>query len=203
MAKVGEKSIIEHQLDFVEQMVPDALVHVVIGYKWEEVREHLLRRNVHTILNPFWDCSGINGSAWLSLPYIKSQDVWRIDGDVIFTEPITLVSNRTVFFANNCPNPRETAYLNIAGGDVTSLGLVDDYKGPHEWSCSEIYRHGDYRTVVSGGPHLVKMGHYFEAVNHAIDIGWLKWPGYRLVTGVYEIDTREDLDNARKQLSDG
>ena len=204
LVEVGEKKIIDHQIDFIRSIVPDAPIYVVTGYKFDDVRCHLKGRGVHLIHNPFYDCSGIVGTAWLSLSHIKSPVVWRIDGDVIFTQSETIEDildyDRTIFIGNNCPNPRETAYLKTVDGSVKGIGFADDYSGPEEWSCSEVYRNYDYQTIVQGTTHLIKKGHYFEAVNHAMKDLICK-PNYAIIDGVYEIDTKKDLKNARKELS--
>ena len=197
-----QKRIIDYQLEFIESMVSNAKIHVVAGYKFDLVREHLSDHDVNLIHNPFYDCSGIVGSAWLSLSHITSPDVWRIDGDVIFTKSLK-ACDRTTFFANCCHEPRETAYLETIKETLTGIGFASDYTGAKEWSCSEVYRNGDYQTVVSGARHLVKEGHYFEAVNHAIHNNLIDLPWYETIEGVFEIDTKEDLKNARKKLSHG
>jgi len=200
----GKKRIIDCQIDFIQRMVPEANIYVVAGYQYSKVRKHLQGRGVNLIQNPFYDCSGIVGSGWLSLAHVKSPNVLRLDGDVVLTQSIEdlLALKRTIFFKNECLYPRETAYLHTVDGMVTSISLLDDYVGPLEWSCAEIYRNGDYQTIVANSTHLIKQGYYFEAVNHAINNNLISLPHFAEVEGVYEIDTKEDLKNARKKLRD-
>jgi len=199
----GKKRIIDCQLEFIRTMVPDANIFVVAGYMYHEVRSYLQGRDVNLIHNPFFDCSGINGSAWLSLAHVKSPTVWRWDGDVILTQSINdiLAMKKTVFLKTECLHPRETAYLHTVDEMVTSISLLDDYVGPQEWCCTEIYRNGDYQTVVSNATHLIKRGHYFEAVNHSLKKNLIALPHCASIEGIFEIDTKEDLKNARKKLS--
>jgi choline kinase len=201
LVKIGKKRIIDYQLEFIKAMAPDANIYVVAGYMYDDVRSHLIGKGVNLIHNPFYDCSGINGSAWLSLKQVKSPNVWRIDGDVILTQPINVTTKNTVFFKTECLYPRETAYLHTVDEMVTSISLLDDYVGPQEWCCTEIYNNGDYQTIVSNATHLIKQGHYFESVNHALKNNLIALPNCESIEGVFEIDTKEDLKNARKKLS--
>ena len=151
----GKRRIIDCQIDFIRQMVPDANIFVVTGYQHGAVRKHLMGRGVNLIHNPFYDCSGIVGSAWMSLSQVKSPVVWRLDGDVVLTRCIKdlIDLKQTVFFKNECLKPRETAYLYTVDGMVTSISLLEDYSGPQEWSCSEIYCNGDFRCHLRYSMH--------------------------------------------------
>jgi len=199
----GKQKIIDCQIDFIKNMVPEANIYVVAGYMYDKVRQHLQGSGVNLIQNPFYDCSGINGSGWLSLEQVKSPNVWRLDGDVILTQPIydILALKQTVFFKTECLYPRQTAYLHTVDEMVTSISLLNDYVGPQEWCCTEIYRNGDYQTIVSNATHLIKQGHYFEAVNHSLKNNLISLPHSVAIDGIFEIDTKEDLKNARKKLS--
>src|SRR5262249_47800557 len=82
------KTLLQRQIEMILAACPSLRpeqIHVVTGYKHQEVAAHVaaLGGKAHLIVNPFFECAGILGSAWLTLPHIGSDRVFRLDADIL------------------------------------------------------------------------------------------------------------------------
>ena len=202
------KTLLERQVTAVLDACPGLdswRVRVVTGYRHDLVEQHVAETQlgVSLVFNPFWDSAGILGSAWASLPHVGSE-VLRLDSDLLFSDSSELArllaADTTSLCLGHSYRPRTTPLARVRGGRVESISLVDDYEGPGEWLCAELYRGGDYAKVVRSSPDLIAGGHYFRAMNRSI----LAEPPYPLafwMSGAYEMDSEEDLSHVERMLS--
>lgn len=90
--EVNGKSLIIHQLETLIEQIPEAKIHVVLGYKAELV-ENIVENhfggtpnNVELLYNHSYDTFGIMTSAEVPLLLEPMFNVLRLDGDLLFTK---------------------------------------------------------------------------------------------------------------------
>ena len=108
-------------------------VHVVIGYRSELVEP--LLEGCRTVVNPFFDVTGINASLWFARASFD-QPLMLIHGDVVLSDELAadLVSSRSesmVAYDSSILDPREINVA-VAGDLVTRFGVnFNGYSGAY------------------------------------------------------------------------
>lgn len=206
LVNVNGQYIIDHEINFIASTLPDCQIHVVAGFQYKKVKNHLEQHHpqINLIFNPFFKCAGINGSAWLSLPHVTSEIVWRINGDIIMLDPAPIhqaIEQRiTTFIQNDCPYIKDAIILESEQNKLQRITPIDRYEGTNEWCGFEIYFNNEYQKVVSCSPLFIQ-GSYYDAVNHSILNEMIPKPSIGISSSNYEIDTLADLQQVQTALS--
>ena len=86
MIKIGENSIIHHQLESCMKVGIKDFV-IVLGYKMEQLKAHILEKiksdQVKFIENPIYDTTNTLHSLWLTRDYLNDDFIY-FNADVLF-----------------------------------------------------------------------------------------------------------------------
>jgi len=86
MIKIGNSSIIHHQLESCLKVGINKFV-VVLGYKKEQLKEHILEKidheNITFVENPIYDTTNTLYSLWLTREYLNDDFIY-FNADVLF-----------------------------------------------------------------------------------------------------------------------
>lgn len=201
---VGGRSILEHQIRAIRQVLPESAITVVTGYRHDKVVEHLSRRrlgSVRVLFNPFYQVAGILGSAWVAGGVIQAECVLRLDGDVLFDADLPaalLQAPVTALALAGCQHKEKTAILTNPGAGCPVLGLAENYSGSDEWIRAELYRNGDFQKLIRHAelrPDFTS-AYYFEAFNDYVAEAVVPVSVIRVRHG-YEINTPDELSAAQ------
>ncbi len=210
LVKVGGRTILEHQAAAIADAAPGCRIHVVAGFRYEavlaQVRRIRANAELRIIRNPFFECAGINGSAWLAGREVAARRVLRLDGDLILSPSTVerlLACRRTTFLVTPCDKHHRTAVVRPSGHAVGRIELLEAYTGDFEWACAELYAAGEFQAVARVAAGLTATGrYYFEAVNRYYRDRRLR-PEWLLSPEVVEVDVPEDLARARRFVRGG
>lgn len=210
LVPVCGRPILSRQLAAVREVLPGATIHVVGGYQFPEVKAFLARDfpdpNILLHRNPFFTDLGIMSTAWVGRQHVVAPNILRFDGDVVIdaAEIARMVASpETTFLMSTASKKGRTAVMVLAGARMGPISLIDDYTGPHEWACIELYRGSEYQGIVDH--HVDKNsefnGFYFQAVNAYFAETGRPWPLHLAVAQCWEIDTHADLQVAELALA--
>lgn len=207
LLKVSGKEILQYQLEAIEKLLPGAVVHIISGYRFNDVKAFLAgwRGNLDIRLhrNPFYE-NGILGTAWLSAQWVSSSDVIRIDGDIIFFPetlyPLIEADTSTILYTKN-NIPATTGVLNLKeDSSLKNISLEKNYIGEHGWICIERYRNNEYTQILELAIEKLSLkSYFFEALNlYYCSAGMIV---AKRTSNVFEIDTLEDKLYSERHLA--
>jgi choline kinase len=87
LLKIGNKSIVEHQLDILQRYGICDIV-IVVGYHAKVIKDRLKDRGITFVFNPFYENTNVLTSFWFAQEKLKDDFVF-LHGDTIF-EPAIL-----------------------------------------------------------------------------------------------------------------
>jgi phosphoenolpyruvate phosphomutase len=128
MIDIDGEWLIERLLRQIRQHDPRADVHVVLGYRSDDIARRL--GDCSICINPFFDITGINASLWLARSAFD-RPLMLIHGDVVLSEELAAVfftaeAESFVAYDSSVLDPKEINVA-VAGDRVTRFGV--NYSG--------------------------------------------------------------------------
>ena len=203
LLKIDDQYLIQYQLDAINKVFPGTTVHIMSGFRYdlmkEAINEFSGKYNLKIKLerNPFYE-TGILSTAWIASLLVQSDDILRIDGDVLFTaDQLSKLKNiqQTTFLISSVEYPKHSPEIVFKNdGSIDGIVIREKYVGPNEWVCIERYLHNHYRNIIKNVFDILpETAYFYEAVNAYLSSGKNFHFEARRVSVTYEMDTQEDL----------
>jgi len=124
LLKVGGKTLLEHQISFLEEHVQS--IAVTVGYKSDQVSKMALEKGINFIINNF----GGGNANWLNIPLVREMDsqvvvitcdnLMEIDFKKIKLE-LSLKNRNNYIFTRNCGEGLSGDRINANEGRIDSV----------------------------------------------------------------------------------
>jgi len=213
LLKIGEKTLLDYQIDsLIHEGIKE--IFLVVGYKRKEIEEHLKNKysqiDIKIIKNVLFYKTDNAYSLALALNQIQnlSKEVIILDGDILFDRRLLELLNKSkhqnILIVDNIKKiEEEDSKVFVESDFVKSIG-------------KQIPGNFIYTSMIKlGGEFLQKFGEELNKKRESSE--WYSEPLNRILEkyseemrvihtgGLYrdEIDTREDLNRAKKHLENG
>ena len=207
MAKVCGKPMVDWILDEFAAVGIGRVV-MVVGYKREQLQEHLRSRDIVYVYNPFYAFGQVLSSFWFALNQINmEQDLLFCHADTIFESKIlerVLATEGDIvlpYDTRDCGEEEMKVRLDTSGNIIELSKTMDLSHSQGEFIGLALIRRSKLRDLVRVSRSIIDEGGldaYFEAALQrmkekkiaklaGLDVTGLQWN---------EIDFQEDLDAA-------
>lgn len=103
------KKLIDHQIKTIEKFDRDARIHIVLGFKANQVIDHINKKkyDCSVVVNTLYDLSGQSESLKIGLMSCFRNDTYILHGDIAFNKAALEVDGPTI------PVSHEKDYLSV------------------------------------------------------------------------------------------
>jgi len=208
LIRIGNKNLLEHQLD---NLIECSIIDVIIttGPFKNEIRKHVKNKypylNVSYVNNPKYRTTNYIYSMWLTKELIN-DDVILLHGDLLFDrillEKLIKEKHTNCVLVNRGIKPPEKDFKAVIENDrVTKIGV--EFSGKNAFFSAPLYKFSksDFLYWLDEIADFVKKGDfkiYAESVFNKISDKIILRPSYFSEEFCMEIDTKEDLEIARR-----
>lgn len=197
LLRVGDKSLIERQLEILWTIYPKADILVAVGYRAAEVRQQLKDYPVRFIYNPLYETTNVAFSLNLGVQAAISHNCLIVYGDLIFNEnavrTITVGKSKILIDSNNLFNEDEAGLIVDEKDKVTNLS----FGLPQKWA-QIVYLEGKELDLFRSACYNENSQRWFgyELLNEVINNDGIFEAHSIPSSQIFDIDTTQDLNNA-------
>lgn len=198
---IGDKTLIERQLETIWETYPKSEIFVVIGYKAQEIRKRLKKYPIRFIYNPLYETTNVAFSIGLGMQASISNQCLIIYGDLFFNkesiQTITLGNSKILVDINNNMNEDEVGLIVDEKKQITnfSFGLTQKWAQIAYLEGTELEL---FKTACYNDNNNRWFG--YEALNEIINNGGIL-KSYSISNSViFDIDTQQDLNKAKLSI---
>jgi CTP:molybdopterin cytidylyltransferase MocA len=212
MFYIGGRTLLDWQIRTVRAAFGKSVrIFVVTGFRHCLVADHVRKAyrrqdTIEIIRNPFWQVSGICGSAYMAAQKVTDAKVLRLDGDLLLgnaSDLIHLTSRGVSMFAAYECTGRPNTPIIYTNPDASLVGIDvvqnTDEEGWLEWACLDFYNDYLFRDMMNAWADWGKPNaSYFELVNFYASKGQFQ---VQKINRVPEIDRSEDIPYAQRHVN--
>lgn len=171
LVKVSEdETIIERNIRLIRANDPDASIHIVVGYQFQQIES--LVNGCTVIHNPFYKVTNSIASLWFAREvFTKGQDIVVLNADIVFSSDLireicSVPSESVIYYDSSIRNNGDYNVQAMDGKMVVMGKELEDYSG--EYMGITKFSRLDLNLVIHEIHSMVNDGLYDQWYENAL-----------------------------------